>query len=435
MLYRFSVENYKSFRDRNEISFIPVSENDDRKVLQTSVIYGANASGKSNFIKAIDFAQDFILDNSCLVEVDNLAYKLEKEYIQKPSVFSFEILVDEVLYQYGFAVSFKDSMVLEEWLFSIAKGEENEFFSRTYDEDNDIYEIDLRYESGIENAERYQIYSNDLQKNKVALILTELAKKPIGQDSLKKAIDTVFDWFRKLVVIFPTSKYNLLGAVAKDQETANELYKSYFKIFNIDIEDIHLKEIDKSYLSIPDDVIKAIKADLIKNKQEIKEEAMAMLHGVKQDYLVKLDDNGELCFLEVRFTHRHNNYAVEMDKEEESDGTQRLFDLIPMLGNVLKEDRTIIIDEIDRSLHTLIVRKFFELFVRNVGDRKSQLICTTHDVLLLDTALLDKSEIWIIQKKAGRSSVFCMDKFKFPNNHSNLMENYLLGRMGGVPLL
>lgn len=103
MLYRFSVENFKSFKERSEISFIPHQDTvrhvadvgSDVPVLRAAVIYGANASGKSNFIKAIDFAQDFILDNRKLQEGTNQAYRLDAEGVRTPSVFTFEIKVEE----------------------------------------------------------------------------------------------------------------------------------------------------------------------------------------------------------------------------------------------------------------------------------------------------------------------------------------------------
>ena len=145
MLYRFSVENFKSFKERSEISFIPHQDTvrhvadvgSDVPVLRAAVIYGANASGKSNFIKAIDFAQDFILDNRKLQEGTNQAYRLDAEGVRTPSVFTFEIKVEEDLFQYGMAVSFKEAVVLEEWLFRLDEREEwVELFSRSYDKDS-----------------------------------------------------------------------------------------------------------------------------------------------------------------------------------------------------------------------------------------------------------------------------------------------------------
>lgn len=442
MLYRFSVENFKSFRDRSEISFIPTGtphrhvadQASKLPVSRTAVIYGANASGKSNFIKAIDFAQEFILRNEYLLEVKNLAYKLQQGFTDQPSIFSFEIKTENELFQYGTAISFKKSMILEEWLYQLNENGETEIFSRTYNDEKEQYDIDFQYEGSTPNESRYVIYQEDLAINKTNLILTELAGKQLEKDSFKEKIDTVFEWFKKLIIIFPTSKYNLLGAVAKDQDSVNDLYKSYFKTFDIDIEDIHLKEVDVNHLSMPEDILRDIKSDLLKDKQDNEKKVMAMLHNIKQDYLVRLDDNGELNFSEVKFTHRNGEHTVELDKQDESDGTQRLFDLIPMIGYIIKEDRVVIVDEIDRSLHPLLVKKIFEFFLKNAEGRKSQLICSTHDVLLLDSSLLEKNEVWFIRKRKSCSSIYSLDKFNLPDPNINLVENYLLGRMGSIPL-
>lgn len=438
MLYRFSVENFKSFKERSEISFIPhqdtvrhvVDAGSDVPVLRAAVIYGANASGKSNFIKAIDFAQDFILDNRKLQEGTNQAYRLDAEGVRTPSVFTFEIKVEEDLFQYGMAVSFKEAVVLEEWLFRLDERKEwVELFSRSYDKDSQKYELDFCLETGNSNKTRYEVYREDLSKESRKLVLTELAQKEMEADGFNEALGRVYQWFEKLMVIFPHSEYNLLGAAVKDLEAVNRLYKSYFKIFDIDIENINISPVPQSLVPIPQPVLTRIKVDL-QRKEEANQ--IAMLNGNGRDFLVRLDDEGDLEFSEVKFIHKNDQYEVELNKGEESDGTQRLFDLIPLLGYVINEDRVVIVDEIDRSLHCLLTREIFEYFFRKSQVKRSQLICTTHDVLLLDLALLNKEEIWFVDKKDKKSVLYPLDKFKI-GNAINIDKNYLLGRYDATP--
>lgn len=439
MLYRFSVENFKSFKERSEISFIPNADTcrhvadvgSDIPVLRSAVIYGANASGKSNFIKAIDFVQDLILDNRKLAEEDNMAYRLDVESVNQPTVFSFEIKIEKELYQYGMAVSFSEVRVEEEWLFQLKKEEEDiEIFSRSYDAGNKKYEIDFRYDKDDLNAPRYYTYKEDLSKAMQRLVLTELAQKELEGGRFIEVIKSVYKWFEELIIIFPNSEYNLLGAIAKNQKTVNNLYKKYFKVFGIDIEDIHITQIPLHFASIPPKILSKIKMDLQRNE---KEDNMAMLHSNGLDYLVQVDDKNELRISEVKFTHKNGDYSVEFNKRDESDGTQRLFDLIPMMGYIINEDRVVIVDEIDRSLHCLLTRELFEHFFKNSKNRKSQLICSTHDILLLDLALLNKEEIWFVNKEKSGSVIYPLNKFKVEKDAINIDRNYLLGRYKGTP--
>lgn len=437
MLYRFSVENFKSFKDRSEISFIPRKDTwrhvadvgSDIPVLRAAVIYGPNASGKSNFIKAIDFAQNFILDNRKLQEGSNQAYKLDAEGVENPSVFTFEVKVGEELFQYGVAVSFKEAAVLEEWLFRLNEQKEwAELFSRSYDEGSQKYELDFHLETDNKNKTRYEVYREDLSKESCKLVLTELGQKEMDADEFNEALEKVYEWFKKLIVIFPHSEYNLLGAAVKDLEAVNRLYKSYFQIFDIDIENITISPVPQSLVPIPQPVLAKIKVDLQRSERS---NQIAMLNGNGRDFLVRLD-NGDLDFSEVKFKHKNGQYKVELSKGEESDGTQRLFDLIPLLGYVIEEDRVVIVDEIDRSLHCLLTREIFEYFFRKSKVKRSQLICTTHDVLLLDLSLLNKEEIWFVDKKDKKSVLYPLDKFKI-GNAINIEKNYLLGRYEATP--
>lgn len=438
MLYRFVVENFKSFKDRNEISFIPgvdtvrhvADANTELPVLRTAVIYGANASGKSNFIKAIDFARGFILDNRLLQEEMNQAYKLDAEGVLKPSSFTFEIKVEEALFQYGVALSFKDSMVLEEWLFRLDEHKEwQELFSRSYDEESRAYELDLHIGKANTNQARYEVYKEDLSKDSQKLVLTEMAQKEMEADEFKVMLGSVFDWFKRLIVIFPSTEYNLLGAAIKDLEGVNRLYKSYFKIFDIDIENIVVREIPQSLLPVPSKVLVKIRVDLQRTNEP---DSMAMLHSRGQNFLVRLDGKGDVEISEVKFMHKNGAYEVELSQGEESDGTRRLFDLIPLLGYVINEDRVVIVDEIDRSLHCLLTREIFDYFIRHSHVRRSQLICSTHDVLLLDLGLLNKEEIWFVDKQEKKSMLYTLDKFKI-GKAINIDKNYLLGRYKAVP--
>ena len=438
MLYRFIIENFKSFKKRNEISFIPDETSHhvayaetQIPVLRDAVIYGANASGKSNVIKAINFVRRLVITNNLSIIVPKLAFRMSEESKADPSLFVVEMRVGEKLYQYGLTLSFLRGMVLNEWLKVYSSDEKkwNDMILRIWDDETQRYEVILSYPSSTENATRYDTYSQDLSTSTKVLALSVLAEKELKGDDYIESIQSVYKWFEDLIVIFPHTKYNLLGKVVKDIDAVNELYRKYFKIFGIDIDEIKLSKVPSNYIKLDDDIKEEIRKDLMKDE----EGTMAMIHGEDQDYLVELSKEKSLQFSEVRFVHKLGEYETEFSLDEESDGTQRLFDLIPMLGFIAESDKVAIIDEIDRSLHCLLTQEMLKNFIESTKNRHSQLICTTHQVLLMDLSLLGRKEIWFVEKQNKESQLYALDKYKFNGDTLDVADNYLLGRFGGIP--
>ena len=438
MLYRFIFENYKSFKGRNEISFIPESTNRHTAymdtpipVLRDAVIYGANASGKSNVVKAISFMKRLVVTNNLSIIVPKLAFRMSEDTKRNPSLFVAEMRIGNKLYQYGIALSFLRGIVLNEWLkeYSAEAEQWKDLIMRVWDEDTQKYEVSLSFPENSENASRYNTYAQDLASSTKVLALSVLAEKELQSDVYVDSIQNVYKWFEELIIIFPHTKYNLLGKVVKDIDAVNELYKKYFKIFGIGIDEIKLSKVPSKYIRLDEDIKEEIRKDFLKDDDS----AMAMIHGEDQDYLVELSEEKTLQFSEVRFVHRQGKYETDFSLDEESDGTQRLFDLIPMLGYVAESDKVVVIDEIDRSLHCLLTQEMFKNFIESTENRHSQLVCTTHQVLLMDLDLLGRREIWFVEKKAKESKLYSLDQYKFDGDTLDVARNYLLGRFGGIP--
>lgn len=438
MLYRFSVQNFRSFKDVCELSFIPQEGSDmhvadfdtDIPVLRSAVIYGPNASGKSNLIKAMAFARGVILDNSRLAKSNNESYRLSSDTNQTPSVFSFQIKIDSSLYEYGFAVSFKRLEVVEEWLYKIKKeGDDELVFTRTQNPDTKLNEIEFNTGAQNGNASRYETYKADLENATSELVLTSLANKKFGGDLFKTVIDGVYRWFVKLIILFPSTTINLIGAMATNKEAVNKMYQQYYSLFDIDIDEIQLNKITGGYVDVPEEVMAQIKTDLALDS----EEKYCVLHGGSRDYLVKLDENSELEFSEIKFLHKTPDGNVSFGQENESDGTLRLFDLIPVLGKILSEDRVLVVDELDRSLHSILTRKLLEYFYKHSEKRNSQLICTTHDVVLLDMSPISNQEIWFVDKKNKQSSLYPLSSYKLTGDGKDIVKKYLIGRFAAIP--
>ena len=432
MLYRLILQNYKSFRERTEFSMIPSSdsthvafENSPIPVLRDAAIYGPNASGKSNLIKALDFIQDFVLDNSVLENHRNDAFKFDKDYLSAPSAFVIEIKVANILYQYGFVVSFMTSIVVKEWL-SYYDSTSRKWIKVFVADDK----LELNGDVDSSNKERARIYNEDNRKNQNLLLLTVLSDKALKEDVLKTSVQHVFQWVKNLVILFPNSVYNLMGAVAHDIDAVNQLYKKYFKAFGIDIDKIELSNIAVESLHLPTGLISDMKQTL-KKDDRVK---LVMLHTPKDDYLVSLNDLGEIQASKVGFLHNDDHTGILLSKSEESDGTNRLMDLIPLLGMAIKKNRVVVIDEINRSLHSALTHQFIKVFFQQTSDSsESQLIFSTHAILLLDSGMFGKKEIWFLDKRDGVSSLYPLDKFKLPADMKDIGQNYMLGRFDAIP--
>jgi len=442
MLYRFIVQNFRSFRDRNEISFYPKGQEplshiaDDASgipVLKTAVLYGPNASGKTKFIQAVDFARSIILGEINILSVANQCYKLDKDSIDQPTLFVFEIKLRGHLFQYAFALDMKNSSVVEESL-SVWNSEDNSFCNiYTREQDDTATGTDvINFNDHLIDIDKavFDVFKSEIEKTREALALTVLAKVKSLSGTIGSYVKTVYKWFSDLVILFPSTSYNLLGAVRNGTEDANSVYKAYFKTFGIDIKEIALQQVSFDMLHVPSDMQADMKKELLQHDGH---NGVAQLRGRKSDYLVRLNENKELEAFEVRFVHERNALKTSFSKTDESDGTMRLFDFIPLYAMLANESRVVLIDEIDRSMHTLLTRYLIEQFFKAAEGKNSQLICTTHDVMLLSENLFANSEVWFVNKKDEVSTIYPLSRYDLSKLPANLERNYLLGRFEATP--
>jgi uncharacterized protein len=156
-----------------------------------------------------------------------------------------------------------------------------------------------------------------------------------------------------------------------------------------------------------------------------------------KELLVERDGENRYCYrLAVQAAHDGpDNSSIPLDLAEESDGTRRLLELIPALHDLHTRDATYFVDEIDRSIHPLLVWKFIEFFLNSCANANRQLIVTTHESNLLDLDLLRRDEIWFAEKdQAGATRLYSMVDFKVRKDHE-IRKHYLQGRFGAVPFL
>ncbi len=434
MLIRFNTENFLSFNERVEFSLIA---NQERRlpshyikeqginILKSGVIYGANASGKTNFVKAIEFSKTIILSGLDKLNTINQHFRLKEGNEQLPTIFNYEIKSNGKFYSYGFAVILKDNKIIEEWLYEIDSQKEKKIFERYLKSEKHIIEIGLKLTTKTRN--RFDVYREDFQHSDNLLFLSEINRKSI--DDFEEAIDfkNVFSWFdRKLTVLTPETKFAGLNFIGHDEEMT-ETFRSFLNVFQTGISNITSKEKDLENLDIP----KEIQDDLVK---KIKKNKLLLFDINGVSYALERDENNEYKTRQIGLEHTNDlGNAIVFDLDEESDGTQRLFDFIPALHTMTKTDSVFVIDELDRSLHSKLTYGIFELFLHLTKGNESQLIVSTHESLLLDLNLLRRDEIWFVEKENNQSKLFSLDEFKVRNDKV-IYKDYLLGRYGAIPI-
>ena len=435
MLIRFNVENFLSFNEKTEFSLIA---NKERRlsshyykgkginILKSGVIYGANASGKSNFVKAIDFSRRIIVNGIDKLNPVDCHFRLKEGNSLIPTIYQYEIKTGDKYYSYGFAIKLKDNQIIEEWLYEIGQGKDKKIFDR-FINDKGKHEIDIAIPLSGKAKKRFDVYREDFINSDNLLFLSEINRKSI--DEFTEAIDfkNVYDWFdKKLTVVFPKSKYSGLNFIGDDNEMS-ETFNSFLNVFQTGIHNVTSEEIDLENFDIP----KKIKEDLTKNIEKVKS-IIFEINGIT--YSLKRNEQNEYKVKKIGLEHIDNHGTpIVFDIDDESDGTQRLFDFIPALHEMTKTDSVFIIDELDRSLHSKLTFGIFEIFLELTKKNESQLIVTTHESLLLDLELLRRDEIWFVEKNRNQSRLFSLDAFKVRNDKI-VRKDYLLGRYGAIPI-
>ena len=437
MLIRFTVENFLSFNQRIDFNMIAADDtnhshhvvkgdsDDSIKLLRTSIIYGANASGKSNLIKAMKFARDFIVDGvekNTNININN--FKLDKTCYTKPSRFEFEFRNQDKQYAYGFLVD--KHKINEEWLFEIGVNTETPIYERIGEDinfHNFNHEVFLNSSEDEKNRIRYEGAST--REN--LLFLTN------SQERKVKQLEPIYEWFNDvLTIIFPDSK-PLLPFFS--QSVQNSLSK-FLESLDLGIKKITTNTIDlDDYNKIPSEIKNEIKKDF---PYEEGEENAIFIPALKCIISKAKDETDKLMVLNlspVRLDKENNEVKFEIS--EESDGTQRLIDLFPMLIHLARGNAVYVIDEIERSLHSLLMKKLFDYFLNKTENTNSnsQLIATTHEVYLLDIKdIFRKDEIWFVEKdKHGQSVLYSLANTDVEN--LDLAAGYLNGRFGAIPFI
>lgn len=404
MIIEFSVENFLSFKKRETFSMVAssddslvsnVTEENGIRLLKTTAIYGANASGKSNLFK--------ILSNiSVMLQMSNnfnpdtilpiVPFKLDFESINKASSFEIKFIKQGIKYVYGFTANSQN--IYQEYLYYYPNGRIAKIFER---DDINNYEF----------SQDKKILQNISEKNMANKFFLATATS-WNYDKTKPAYD------------FLTLD---LGVIIDVNSISNFAFDLYAKAEDKKLMNFALEFMNKTDISINDFILQERK---MSESERI---------GLLEQYRVLLPK--DIVGYQVITKHLIDKVEYLFDISEESLGTQMIFVMIPFLQLALEKGRVLMVDELDRSLHPSLVQMLIETFNDdNINSHGAQLIFNTHDTNLLNLKILRRDQIWFTEKnhQDGISVIYPLDDFKV-RNKDNIEKGYLLGRYGAIPFI
>jgi uncharacterized protein len=445
MLIQFTVENFLSFRDETVFSMVAVSNDQqhtshvvkgvagkDRSLLRTAAIYGANAAGKSNLIKAIQFAEELILEGTRSGRTIPVpTFKLGNSG-KHPSKFEFIFTYENILYSYGFKLN--ADQILEEWLYATPNKQEVLYFERitSTQKETDVEFGTALIGRGKKKEKFLDFVAQGTRPNQ--LFITEAVDRNVTE------LLPIINWFRKELLIIPAESRSASLEINVHKNTHfTDFLETFLQTSDTGIEKIATEESVLDLAQIFPEMPEDTRQELVQQVNNIdKDEAMMLQGHYGKRYLVIKGEQGQSTLLQLKTQHRdEEGHLVDFSIEEESEGTQRLINLIPALFR-LKEGReqVVFIDELDRRLHPLLSRLFIETVLEcNEENSRNQLVFTTHDTNLLDLNLLRRDEIWFVEKnKQGASHLYSLAEFKIRPD-LKIEKGYLNGRFGAIPFL
>jgi AAA15 family ATPase/GTPase len=404
-------------KERQHPERVPKLEKYRARILPIAAIYGGNASGKTNFFRALHFAKTLIADGTrpdSLIPVE--PFLLDDESEKKPSRFEFELLIDKTIYAYSFAVTQK--AVLEEKLVKINGSSESVLFDRHGEK--------LNFHSTLEKNKFLDFAFRSTRSNQ--LFLTNSVALNI--DKFKP----VHDWFKDtLVMIAPNFRFGFPVLMDKQNPLSSSMNR-IIPLLDTGVSRFGGEAIQMDSVPMP----KWLKSDMMEN---IKEGMSANYWGGPGgEYLLISRTNGELVAKRLVAYHlKPDGSEVGFIMGQESDGTKRLLELLPIFLDLATtgSERVFVIDEVDRSLHTMLLRDLIEAYLGSCSpESRSQLLLTTHDVLLMDQDILRRDEMWVTERDAtGASNLTSFGEYMDIRYDKDIRKSYLQGRLGGIPRL
>lgn len=411
MLIEFRVRNYRSIRDEIVVSF---AASNDKKladthlamtgiknlahVVRSAVVYGPNASGKSTLLQALAFMRAVVAESATIIQPGQSynvqPFRLDADCVVQPTEFEISFILNGMRHQYGFSLT--PERIIDEWLLVYRTAKPQQWFSRRFDEKSQS----STYEFSTHLTGPRKLWEESTRPN--ALFLSTAAQLN------SELLGPVFRWLVEQSIYFgagltppPDRTTELLQT-----DIGKRAVRDFLASADISISDV---------LSVP--------------RQGFQQKIMFGPEGTKVT-------REEQEVLMPQFVHKTERGSANFELHEESQGTQRLYALVAPILDVLKHGRLLIVDELDSSLHPLLVRWLVRMFHQpELNPLGAQLLFTTHDTSLLDRTLFRRDQIWFTEKDRDQATqVYPLTDFS-PRETEAWERGYLIGRYGAVPFL
>ena len=412
MLLRFGVSNHLSIRDEQELLFTASSLRDRQEglidcaaaprgsIVPAVVIYGANASGKSNLIHAIGTMRRLVLRSQTQGfpggGIQHFAFKLDDASSEKPSQYELDFVLHGIRYHYGFEVT--NTEFESEWLYAFPKSHRRTLFERHGD----------TYRFGRELRGRNNVIAELTKPN--TLFLSAAAQ------SRHKQLSEVFGYFLSLVSFMGISVPSEQVATAFTQDGIDQRVIEFLGLIDTGVYDFQRKET-------------ALTEEMLTLRQELFDSI-----NRRTTIPIEFDTNNKQYTIELAHRTRVGKPAY-LELGMESAGTLRLLMVLSLVYRALDDGAPVVIDELDASLHTLASEAVVQLFCsQQTNPKGAQLIATTHDTNLLASRMLRRDQVWFTEKDPyGATVLFPLTEIR-TRGGDNFEKGYLQGRYGAIPL-
>ncbi len=394
MLIQFRAENFLSIKDSVVLSLLASKDkehsehlivNGSKRYLKSAVIYGANASGKSNVLHAFCFMVNYVLtshNQQLHKSIERSPFKFDRETSSRPSSFEVIFTTNGIRYAYGFSVT--DKAVIEEYLYYYPNGRQAIIFERQ--NTNDFrFTVDVDEQSMLKNR---------TSPNKLYL--------SVASNWNYSKVIPVLEWFASCQIITKNSvadAYDLEAEQLKDNDYLH-MIASMLRGADFGIQSLQMRDLDPAASQ---------QGDIFANIESI--------HTVQ-------DTEG-------------NTVSYILNMAEESEGTRSYFKLICVVKKILDEGTLFVIDDMDSYLHPLLTKHLVSLFNSvEFNPNGAQLIFTSHNTNLLDLDVLRRDQIWFTEKNelTAATDLFSLQAFSIRKD-AKLEKDYLIGRYGAVPFI
>lgn len=428
MILNFSIQNFGSIKDKQTLSFEAdksdhleeayVTRCGGRRILKLALLYGANASGKTTVLKALDFLRQLVVEpkSKKTERLDFEPYLFDPDTPKQPTVLSIEFIRNEV--RYAYRVEFTKEAVVAEELYAYYTPNKTRIYQRTTDLERQFVEIKFGRKVAMSKVMKQSLTANTLWNNTVlgGYLITNVDSKELQE---------VVNWFKlylKRMVQPQTSFEDLIFFQMEDGEIL-----SSDMIPILQQADLHISDI-------------VIQSREIVGRQEV-EDFLSLIndhHSVmSKGDVIELREEAKAVIKKVMLEHTVNGEKYQLPLAEESRGTKRYYDFAGLLALFIKDPRAMLIDELETSLHPDLYRHFIVSYLLNTKD--SQLLATTHNRELLDDRDLFRNDaIWFTDKSnADATELYSLADFdrSVIGKKTNVLNAYKSGKLSGTPIL